>query len=1035
MDVPKDGGGNDPASIFHKVKTIIGGDRPLLSALYGLYRKPASALGATVVLLFVVIAILGPLLTPYSASQQIFADARQGPSKVHLFGTDHLGRDVYSRVVLGTRSILALAGLGTLLAVIVGTLFGLISGYRGGTFDEILMRSFDSLLAIPALLLALLLLGTIGPSRNSMLVVIAFVYIPIVARVVRSETLTVVTKGFVKAARLRGESILYILFREILPSVLPALSVEAALRFSYAIFLVASFGFLGIGVQPPSPNWGLMVNEARIFVRLTPWALFFPAGAISLLIIGVNLLADGLKGILRSSAEGVALKVPDVLPSAGKKPIKEGGAAASSPSDILRIEDLTISYRGNGNWLDAVRDVSLHMEAGKTYGVVGESGSGKTTLALAIMRYLSENGTVRHGDIEFAGKEILILNRKELQRIRGSQVNLVPQDPLSSLNPSIPVGEQIAEMLRYHQGLSHSQARARTVELLGSVRLADSQRVADGYPHQLSGGMQQRVMIAMALSTAPDFLVLDEPTTGLDVTTEAAVLDLFRDLIRDHGTSALYVSHALGVVAGIADRVAVLYAGELVEDASCHDLYFRPLHPYTQGLLDSVPRLGENKKGINLTSIPGNIPGLDDLPGGCVFTPRCHLAIDLCHQERPPLETIQLDGKERCVRCHRWHEIFAGEVSARQPAASEVHDSVSPQDKGAQPLLEVKGLKKHFAIRTPVGDLLTGKRAPAVRAVDGVSLNIDQGKTLGLVGESGSGKTTLANAIMGLEEDYDGAIELLGSTLPARLSNRDVNVLRQLQVVLQNPEEALNPYLTIGESLRRPLMRLAGMSRKEADAAVIGLLEMVRLEADYAYRLPGQLSGGQKQRVAIARAFATGPGLLICDEPTSALDVSVQARILNLLGELQRQRRSAYLFISHDLASVGYLADEIAVIYLGRLMEVGQADGFFDPPYHPYTEALLSSFPLLDPNAEQEPIRLEGEIPSPTNVPSGCPFHTRCPRFLGEVCIEQEPVWQEDEEHNRIYCHIPLNELSQLQKRAFRFKGENIGKQNHQEEK
>ncbi|MFQ5796111.1 MAG: dipeptide ABC transporter ATP-binding protein [Candidatus Bipolaricaulia bacterium] len=1018
------GGGDDLASTPSGVKTISRRARRLLNALDQLYRKPASALGTTVVLLFVLIAIFGPLLTPYSATQQILTDARQGPSTKHWFGTDHLGRDVFSRVMLGTRSILALAGLGTLLAVIGGTIFGLTSGYRGGLFDEILMRSFDSLLAIPAVLLALLLLGTIGPSQTSVLIVIVVVYIPIVARVVRSEVLAIKTKGFVKAARLQGESISHILFREILPSVLPALSVEAALRFSYAIFLVSSLGFLGVGVQPPNPDWGLMVNEARTFVGLTPWALFFPAGAISLLIIGVNLMADGLKRVLQSPAVATSARAPDVSsPLRAEKEIDREEAvgtlssAAAASASVLTIEDLTASYHQDGTWLDAVRDVSLRIEAGQTYGLVGESGSGKSTLALAIMRYLSENGAVRHGRIEFADHDLSILSQKELRRIRGSQINLVPQDPLSSLNPSLRVGEQIAEVLRHHRGLNSSQARARTVELLNSVRLADPQRVARSYPHQLSGGMQQRVMIAMALSTVPRFIVLDEPTTGLDVTTEVAVLDLFCDLIQERDMATLYVSHALGVVARFADRVAVLYAGELVEDASAQDLYRQPLHPYTQGLLDSVPRLGQNKSEIQLTSMPGQIPDLNDLPQGCVFAPRCPLAIEICNK-RPPLEIV--DGEDRRVRCHRWREILVGEVSAKQAAASET-DSSSSQDDGAKPALVVKDLKRHFRLRTPLIDLATGKRASTVKAVNGVSLKIERGKTLGLVGESGSGKTTLANAIMGLEERSDGSIELLGIPLPRKLSQRDVEILRRLQIVFQNPEEALNPYLTIGETLRRPLMKLQRKSRREADAAVDELLEMVRLKADYAQRLPAQLSGGEKQRAAIARAFAASPELLIYDEPTSALDASVQARILNLLNELQRERRSAYLFISHDLATVGYLADEIAVIYLGRLMEMGRTEDFFAPPYHPYTEALLSAFPLIDPNAQQAPIRLEGEIPSPTNVPSGCPFHTRCPRFLGDICVEQEPPWQEDENGHRIYCHIPLDELRRQQKPAFRF--------------
>lgn len=992
-----------------------------------LYRRPTSALGASVVLLFVLTALLGPWVAPYSPTEQFFADRLQAPSWEHPFGTDRLGRDVLSRVILGTRSILALAGLGTLVAVLLGTLLGLLSGYRGGRFDEVLMRFFDSLLAIPALLLALLLLGTIGPSRQSVLLVIAVVYTPIVARVVRSETLSVKTKDFVEAARLQGEPTLYILLREILPSVMPALSVEGALRFSYAIFLVASLGFLGVGVQPPTPDWGLMVKESRDFAGLAPWTLLFPAGAISLLVVGMNLLADGFKRVLQSPE---ALGVDESArlqrsprrrrePASGpRNPSRGRPGRGPQTGSLLVLENVTVSYEQGGLALDAVRDVSLAIEPGQTYGLVGESGSGKTTLALALMRYLPPNGAVRQGRIAFGDRDLSTLSDEELRTIWGSQINFVPQDPAASLNPSLRVGEQIAEALREHKGLSASQADRRVVELLRDVHIADPKRIAQSYPHQLSGGMQQRVMIATALSTSPRLLVLDEPTTGLDVTTEAAVLDLIDELIHERETSMLYISHDLGVVARVADRVAVLYAGELVEDAATRELFERPLHPYTRGLLDSVPRLGESKSAIRLSSMRGWIPSASELPRGCVFAPRCPLAVERCRRERPPLEGASPHGEgRRRIRCHRWREIRRGEIDARTTAAppGPAGRSQPERDRGAEPALAIARLRAHFRLRRPLGELLRGRWARVLKAVDGVSMSVERGRTLGLVGESGSGKTTLVRAVLGLVERADGRIELSGRELPEQLSERDLETLTRLQLVAQNPEEALNPYLTIGEILRRPLLRLRGRSRREAEEEARRLLELVRLGPEYMPRLPTQLSGGEKQRVAIARAFAVGPELVLCDEPTSALDVSVQARILNLLVDLQRERGGAYLFISHDLTVVGYLADELAVIYLGRLMEVGRTETFFEPPYHPYTEALLSSVPLLDPDVRAERIRLEGEVPSPTEVPTGCPFHTRCPRLLGDICVQEEPPWRETDDGRRIYCHIPLEELVRLQ--------------------
>ncbi len=690
---------------------------------------------------------------------------------------------------------------------------------------------------------------------------------------------------------------------------------------------------------------------------------------------------------------------------------------------ILDIDDLTVGYHQRDTWQRAVRHVSLQIPAGQTCGLVGESGSGKTTLGLAVMRYLPTEGTVCEGAIRFAGRDLLALGQAEMRKLWGAELALMPQDPLASLNPSITLGEQVREILQHHEGLDNHAAQTRVHELFDMVRLADPERVAASYAHQLSGGMLQRVLIAMALSTEPRLLIMDEPTTSLDVTTQAVVLDLLRDLIAERQTSVLYITHNLGVVAQLADRVVVLYAGEVVEDAATHDLFRQPLHPYTQGLLDCVPRLGENKQEVQLRPIEGRIPALDDLPEGCIFRPRCPVAIDVCREYPPLYDASEEARSSRRARCHRWDEIAAEEISAHRPAP-EVPARPSTETT-PPPVLTLHDVKVHFRGGPSLLEILTGEGATRVKAVNGVTLRIPKGKTLGLVGESGSGKTSLARAIVGLEERTGGSAELLDIPLTPALNRRGLDVQQRLQIVFQSPDEALNPYLSIKETLRRPLRRLLDLPTDEAETRVDELLQSVHLSEAYADRLPGQLSGGEKQRIAVARAFAPNPELLIADEPVTSLDVSVQASILNLLHELQAEHGISILFISHDLAVVGHLADDIAVIYLGQLMETAPVDVVFDPPYHPYTEALLSAVPLIDPEGQQEQIRLEGEVPSPSEEISGCPFHTRCPRFLGDVCVEKVPPWRvEEETQKRIFCHILLDDLRAEQKRPFKFREE-----------
>jgi len=675
---------------------------------------------------------------------------------------------------------------------------------------------------------------------------------------------------------------------------------------------------------------------------------------------------------------------------------------------VIESKNLFIEYYLNKQWLNVIHDVSLRIDPLEIHGLVGESGSGKSTLALALMRYLAGNARITAGAVLLDGDDLLSRSDAEMRQIWGRKMSLVPQNPLASLNPSYPVGDQIAEITRHHEGISQSESWARAVEMLRRVKIADPETVAKQYPHQLSGGMQQRVAIAMALSTQPRVLVLDEPTTALDVTTQAVILDLFRELIHDNQAAALYVSHDLGAVAQMCDRVTVLYGGEVMEVAPVLALYAKPLNPYTLGLLASIPRPIEGVE-TRLPTIEGVAPALADRPPGCVFASRCPFAQPVCVEQKPPLEE---SGPGRLSRCHFWRDIASGALTMQPIKQDALSSAPSERDY----VLKAGNVKKVFGTMS-LFDRLTGREPQVVRAVDDVSMKIRSRSTLGLVGESGSGKTTLARCIVGLETADSGQIELLDIPLELSLDRRPQQVLRELQMVFQNPHDTLNPYQTVGQALERTLSRLTNSAENRADRRqrVLELLDMVRLTPDYADRYPGELSGGEKQRVAIARAFAANPALVVADEPTSSLDVSVQAVILNLLKDLRAREGASYLLISHDLAAVAYLADWIAVMYLGEIVEEGDTWQVYNAPSHPYTEALLSAIPIPDPTVRRDRIRLEGDAPSARNIPSGCRFHTRCPRKVGEICEREAPPWQDAGGGHRIRCHIPVEELTVLQ--------------------
>ncbi|HEX6119985.1 MAG TPA: ABC transporter ATP-binding protein [Dongiaceae bacterium] len=666
-------------------------------------------------------------------------------------------------------------------------------------------------------------------------------------------------------------------------------------------------------------------------------------------------------------------------------------ASAAAP-DALAFEGLEVDYRVRGRLRRVLRGLDLRIGRATSYGLVGESGCGKSTAAFAAVGYLPRNGVVSGGRVMVDGRDLSGLVPAELQRLRATSVSMVYQDPGRALNPSLKIGRQLSEAFEF-ANTGPQEARDRSVAMLKSVRIADPLKVMQRYPHQLSGGMQQRVCIAMALANNPALLILDEPTTGLDVTVEAEVLDLIQQLRQDFQTSILFISHNLAVVAKVCDRVGVLYGGTLVEEGSAGDLFRNPRHPYTVGLLRCLPERGRRKGDGPLEAIRGSLPSPGAVIRGCVFADRCGLADATCRETPPPFFDVGLGHLSRCFH----HD---------QPVPRETAPTamIRGSRQSAHPVLAVENLSKTF---NPKGVAL-----PVLRQIE---LALAPGETLGLVGESGSGKTTFARLVLGLlEPDDDSKVMLDGKPLARRLRDRTLDDVKALQIIFQNPDSALNRAHSIRRIIGRAIRRLSGTAGAAVLAKAQELMEAVRVADRYLSARPRQLSGGMKQRVAIARAFAGDPRIVVCDEPTSALDVSVQAAILNLLVDLQTRRQVSYIFISHDLGVVRYLSDRIAVLYLGRLMEVGPADQVFAGPHHPYTEALLSAIPTIDDRGAER-IRLAGEVPSAVNPPSGCVFHTRCPRKIGAICEQQEPPLHRIDPQHAIRCHLSVDQLASSQ--------------------
>jgi len=677
---------------------------------------------------------------------------------------------------------------------------------------------------------------------------------------------------------------------------------------------------------------------------------------------------------------------------------------------ILEIENLSISFFTRLREIPAVMDFSVTVHPGEAVGLVGESGCGKSTVALGIMQDLGVNGRIVGGSIKFKGRDLNEMSGEELRDIRGNEIAMIYQEPMASLNPAMKIGKQLMEVPMIHEGVSKEEAYARALEVVTDVKLPDPERILKSYPHQLSGGQQQRIVIAMALMSKPALLILDEPTTALDVTVEAAVVDLVKDLGKKYGTSMLFISHNLGLVLETCDRICVMYSGEAVETGSIEDVFDRMRHPYTQALFRSIPLPGADKNARPLVAIPGNFPLPHERPNGCNFGPRCdYFEEGRCNAAE--IAMFEIAGDDRhASRCLKFAEI---DWDAPIKAAKQF-EKTEPGDV----ILKMDELKKYYEVAANA--LFGGSGAKkVVKANETLSFEAREGETLAIVGESGCGKSTFAKVLMGLETATDGHILLDGKNIEATaIEQRDTQTVADVQMVFQNPFDTLNPSMTVGRQIIRALEIFKyGKSDVERAQRMLELLDLVKLPRAFAERMPRQLSGGQKQRVGIARAFAGGARIVVADEPVSALDVSVQAAVTDLLMEIQRTEKTTLLFISHDLSIVRYLSDRVMVMYLGHVVEMGTTDQVFAPPYHPYTEALLSAVPIADTSITKEHIVLEGDIPSAMSPPSGCPFQTRCrwkDKVGGGLCEREVPPIRTMANGHQLKCHLDQSVLEEM---------------------
>jgi oligopeptide/dipeptide ABC transporter ATP-binding protein len=1002
-------------------------ERPRSGFWHRFRRQPFAIAGLAFLLLVAVVAIFAPLVAPYPPNLQNLNVVNAGPSGAHWLGTDDLGRDILSRLIWGgrisMRATFEIVGIAMLFALPIG----LIAGFFRGLIDSILMRLMDAMFSFPPLILALTVAALLGGGLNDTAIAIAIVFIPSFVRLLRGEVIAVREENYIEAARSLGATSNRLIRRHIVPNVASPIIIQVSLSLGFALLTEAGLSYLGLGEQPPTPSWGSMLNEGYQFIFNTPWALVFPGVAIMLTVLSFNLVADGLRDSLgrerpKSSTlvgteeEGrlsVVTRLRGIAPRGARTELPAVSAAAKA-GPLLAVKDLRIEFLTNGQWCPVVEEANFTIERGKTLGLVGESGSGKTVSALAVMGLLPPRGCRPGGSARFEGRDLMRLSPAEFRQLRGNEIAMIFQEPMTSLNPAYTVGNQIAEQVRTHRHLSKAASWKIAVEMLDRVEIPNAATRARDYPFAFSGGMRQRVMIAMALSCSPKLLIADEPTTALDVTTQAQIVELLHSLQREEDMAMIFVTHDLGVIADVADDVVVMYAGQIVEQTQSTALFTQPRHPYTEALLNSIPQL--TPAGEPLHFIPGIVPRPDQIPPGCRFNPRCDYATEDCRTSpvelRPsadasagatPDATATRERRGPLIplsRCLHQDELT---LAGARPVALSATAATPPAASDQEPLLVVTGLRKQFPLRSGLLQRVSG----SVNAVDGVDLTIYSGKTLGLVGESGSGKSTLARLVTRLIEPTSGSVVLGGTDITALRGPKLRRERQGMQMVFQDPYSSLDPRQNIVEIVGEPLKIHTSMNRSERQQRVVELLGQVGIGGHVLGRQPHEFSGGQRQRLAIARALALQPGLLVCDEPVSALDVSTQSQVINLLSDLQDRLGLAYLFIAHDLSVVRHLSDRIAVMYLGKIVEEGDANEVYTRPTHPYTAALLSAIPVPDP-LHQRPtqrIVLRGEVDLGQAAIGGCRFRQRCP-FAMDVCASVDPAPYVTPSGTTVRCHL-----------------------------